>query len=147
VNPAVDPATGQVRVYVDVENANGDLISGLYAQGRVAAESVIGPAAPASAVDDTTRPPTVMRVAGGKVERVPVEVSLRDDVAAKVGFRSGVEEGDVLVLGSARATLAEGAPVQVAKPAAARRPEPQQAPATGSRPEEGAQASDGGGRR
>jgi len=139
VNPAVDPATGQVRVYVDVKNDNGELISGLYAQGRVAAESSTGPAAPASAVDDTTKPPTVMRVAGGKVERVPVEISLRDDVAGAVGFRSGVEPGDVLVLGSARATLSEGAPVRVAKPAV----EPEAVtPAKAARPEAGAHASD-----
>jgi membrane fusion protein (multidrug efflux system) len=156
VNPAVDPATGQVRVYVDVKNDNGELISGLYAHGRVAAESGTGPSAPASAVDDTTKPPTVMRVVGGKVERVPVEVSLRDDVTGAVGFRSGVKEGDLLVLGSARATLTEGAPVEVAKPAAASeapaaaqpRSEPERrAPAPGVRPEDVARAAgDGGGR-
>lgn len=122
VNPAVDPGTGQVRLYVDVKNAEGRLISGLYAQGRVATESTSTLSAPASAVDVTSTPPTVMRVVDGKVERVPVEVALRDDVAGAVGFESGVREGDVLVLGSARATLAEGAPVKVADRAAGRRP-------------------------
>jgi F420-0:gamma-glutamyl ligase len=38
----------------------------------------------------------------------------RDDVAGAVAITSGVREGDVLVLGSARATLAEGAPVTLA---------------------------------
>lgn len=148
VNPAVDPATGQVRVYVDVKNDEGQLISGLYAHGRVAAESVTGPSAPASAVDDTTRPPTVMRVAGGKVERVPVKVSLLDDVTGAVAFAAGVQEGDLLVLGSARATLAEGAPVVVAKPAAPPGPGASgRAPSPALRPEDGARASgDGGGR-
>ncbi len=149
VNPAVDPATGQVRVYVDVKNDDGRLISGLYAHGRVAAESATGPAAPASAVDDSSKPPTVMRVAGGKVERVPVEVALRDDVTGAVAFRSGVNAGDVLVLGSARATLPEGTPVRVAQPeatgAGAGAP-PKKEERRSARPEDGAQASDGGGR-
>lgn len=150
VNPAVDPATGQVRVYVDVKNENGQLISGLYAHGRVAAESITGPGAPASAVDDTSKPPTVMRVAGGKVERVPVEISLRDDVTGAVGFRAGVEAGDVLVLGSARATLAEGTPVRVAPASGGQAPPPAAPPAPEGRAPGatggGAQASDGGGR-
>jgi RND family efflux transporter MFP subunit len=122
IAPAVDPDTGQVRVYVDVPNADGRLISGLYAQGRVAARSDSAPAAPAEAVDLSSTPPSVLRVADGKVEKVAVEVGLRDDVAGAVAITSGVRPGDVLVLGSARATLAEGAPVRLALPA--ERPEP-----------------------
>lgn len=118
VNPAVDPATGQVRVYVDVPNEDGRLISGLYAQGRVAAESATELSVPASAVDLTSTPPTVLRVSDGRIERVPVELGVRDEVAGAVGLRSGVKQGDVLVLGSARGTLAEGTKVRVAQQAA-----------------------------
>lgn len=123
IAPAVDPATGQVRVYVDVPNADGRLISGLYAQGRVASASVTALAAPVDAVDASTTPPTVMRVAGGRAEKVPVKLALRDDVAGEVAIASGVRQGDVLVLGSARETLAEGAPVRVADETAERAPE------------------------
>lgn len=148
VNPAVDPSTGQVRVYVDVKNENGQLISGLYAHGRVAAESSTGPSAPAAAVDDTSKPPTVMRVSGGKVERVAVEISVRDDVTGAVGFRAGVKPGDVLVLGSARATLAEGAPVRVAPSGADQGSKAQPAPESRAPADTGggAQASGGKGR-
>lgn len=114
VAPAVDPATGQVRVFVDVKNEDGRLISGLYAQGRVASTSVTALAAPVDAVDASSSPPTAMRVAGGKAEKVAVTLGLRDDAAGLVAIASGVEKGDVLVLGSARATLAEGAPVRLA---------------------------------
>lgn len=114
IAPAVDPSTGQVRVYVDVDNAQGRLISGLYARGRVAAASATGLAAPVAAVDASTEPPTVMRVEDGKAVKVPVKLGVRDDAAGLVAVASGVGAGDVLVLGSARATLAEGAPVQVA---------------------------------
>jgi len=105
-----------VRLYVDVPNDDGKLIAGLYAQGRIATRRQTAPAAPETAVDDSSHPPTVMRVAGGKVERVPVEVILRDEVAGAVAFASGVRPGDVLVLGSARSALADGAPVELAKP-------------------------------
>jgi hypothetical protein len=56
-----------------------------------------------------------MRVADGKIEKVAVELGMRDDVAGQVGLRSGVNDGDVVVLGSARAALAEGTPVKVAE--------------------------------
>jgi RND family efflux transporter MFP subunit len=122
VAPAVDPATGQVRVYVDVPNQGGRLISGLYAQGRVASSTATAPSAPAEAVDLSSTPPTVLRVSGGKVEKVVVEVGIRDDVAGAVAITSGVRPGDLLVLGSARATLADGAPVKVAGEEAAADP-------------------------
>jgi len=113
VNPAVDPATGQVRVYVDVPNADGRLISGLYAEGRVTTERATGPAAPTAALDAGTSPPTVMKVVDGKVARAPVEIALQDELAEAVVFRSGVKVGEVLVLGSARASLADGAAVEL----------------------------------
>lgn len=125
IAPSVDPATGQVRVYVDVKNEDGRLISGLYAQGRVAAVSASALAAPVTAVDLSSEPPTVLRVARGTVEKVPVKLGLRDDAAGQVAIASGVAAGDVLVLGAARATLVEGAPVRVAgapEPAAERKP-------------------------
>ncbi len=115
VAPAVDPATGQVRLYVDVPNADGRLISGLYAQGRVAATTVKAPAAPVDAVDASVSPPTVLRVVNGKIEKVEVRTGLRDDVSGAVAITAGVAPGDVLVLGSARGTVAEGSPVHVAR--------------------------------
>ncbi len=114
IAPAVDAATGQVRVYVDVANARGRLISGLYAEGRVASATATALAAPTAAVDETSAPPTVMRVSGGKVEKVAVKLGVRDDAEGAVALTEGVARGDVLVLGSARATLAEGAPVRLA---------------------------------
>jgi len=119
VNPAVDGATGQVRLYVDVPNDAGRLLAGLYAQGRVATRRETAPSAPEAALDSTSKPPTVLRVTAGKVEKVPVEVAVRDDVMGRVGFAAGVKAGDVLVLGSARGGLAEGAAVTVTAPAAA----------------------------
>jgi RND family efflux transporter MFP subunit len=125
VSPAVDPATGQVRVYVDVNNDDGRLLSGLYAQGRAAARSEVALAVPEGAVDVTANPPTVMRVVDGRVQRVPVRLGLRDDAAGAVAVVEGVARGDVLVRGSARATLKEGAAVRVARDGPAGSGEPE----------------------
>lgn len=114
INPAVDPATGQVRIYVTIPNVKQSLLIGLFAQGRVATESKEATAVPVDAVDLRTTPPSVLRVQGGKLERVPVEVGLRDDVAQQLEVRSGLQAGDVVVLGSAR-DLAEGTRVEVAQ--------------------------------
>ncbi|HET9449467.1 MAG TPA: efflux RND transporter periplasmic adaptor subunit, partial [Aggregicoccus sp.] len=99
INPVVDPATGQVRIYAAVPNAGGDLLSGLYAQGRVVTEQREVLAAPVGAVDLRTSPPSVLRVAGqgpsGKVERVSVQLGLRDEAAEQVELRSGARDGDL----------------------------------------------------
>lgn len=114
VNPVVDPATGQVRIYVAIPNSEQALLAGLFAQGRVASESREALAVPLSAVDLKGTSPSMLRVKDGKVERVSVELGLRDEVAQQVEIRSGLQAGDVVVLGSAK-DLAEGTRVQVAQ--------------------------------
>jgi RND family efflux transporter MFP subunit len=110
INPTVDPATGQVRLYVTLPNLEQALLVGLFAQGRVASEEREVLAVPLSAVDVSAEPPTVMRLRDNKVERVPVTLGLRDEVAGLVELRSGVSPDDVLLRGSAR-ELSEGTPV------------------------------------
>jgi RND family efflux transporter MFP subunit len=112
INPAVDPATGQVRIYVTIPNVEQSLLVGLFAQGRVASESQDALALPLAAVDQRTTPPSVLRVRDGKLERVSVTLGLRDDVAQQIEVRSGLQSGDVVVLGSAK-ELTEGTRVQV----------------------------------
>jgi RND family efflux transporter MFP subunit len=114
INPAVDPSTGQVRIYVTIPNVRQSLLVGLFAQGRVASESKEAVALPVEALDLRTTPPSALRVRDGKVERVPVTVGLRDDVAQQLEVRSGLQAGDVVVLGSAR-DLAEGTRVEVSQ--------------------------------
>jgi RND family efflux transporter MFP subunit len=126
VNPVVDPGTGQVRIYVTIPNVEQALLVGLFAQGRVATESREALAVPVGAVDPRTTTPSVLRVREGKVERVSVEPGLRDEVAQQVEIRSGLQAGDVVVLGSAR-ELAEGTSVQLPQAPAPQGPqEPRQ---------------------
>ncbi|WNG33023.1 efflux RND transporter periplasmic adaptor subunit [Archangium violaceum] len=123
INPAVDPATGQVRLYVALPNTEQALLTGLFAEGRVAAVQRQVAAVPTSAVNLRAEPPTVMRVKDGHVEQVPVTLGMTDELARMVELRSGVQAGDVLLRGSAQ-ELAEGTPVQVRVPEKPQESEP-----------------------
>ncbi len=106
INPVVDSATGQVRIYVAVPNANRQLVAGLFAQGRVATESRRAIAVPVSAVDSRGTSPVVHRVRGGRVGEVAVQVGVRDETAELVEVRGGLTEGDTVLLGSAQGVTA-----------------------------------------
>lgn len=115
VFPAVDPATGQVRVEVELPNEEG-LLGGLFARGRVVLENRRALAVPLEAVDFATSPPTVLRVRAGVAERVQVTLGLRDEFAQRVELTRGVDEGALLVRSAARATVAPGARVELIGP-------------------------------
>lgn len=112
INPAVDPATGQVRLYVTLPNTGLELLTGLFAEGRVASLQREVAAVPVSTVDTRAEPPTVLRVRDGHVERVPVKLGMTDEMARLVELRSGAGAGDILLRGSEQA-LAEGTPVEL----------------------------------
>jgi membrane fusion protein (multidrug efflux system) len=102
INPAVDPVTRQVPVYVALPNEEGALVSGLFAEGQVQSERRRAVVVPAEAVEESGAAPTVLRVRGGVVERAEVRVGLRDPVTERVEIQSGVQPGDTLLSGAAR---------------------------------------------
>ncbi|MEO8296133.1 MAG: efflux RND transporter periplasmic adaptor subunit [Gemmatimonadota bacterium] len=112
VNPSVDPATRQVRIYVHIPNAGQALVAGLFAEGRVTAQSRSGVVVPRGAVDDRGLRPVVMRLKAGKVEKVEVELGLVDQATERVEIARGVSVGDTLLLGSAQG-LTPGTAAQV----------------------------------
>lgn len=112
INPAADPATRQVRVYVAVPNADQRLVAGLYAEGRVGTAVRRAIVAPASAVDRRGVTPTVLRIRQGKVEQVTVQLGVRDEADDRIELTSGVAAGDTLLLGNAAGVL-PGAAVRV----------------------------------
>lgn len=120
INPTADPVTRQVRLIATIPNAGQALVGGLFAEGRVATEIRSAPVVPMVAVDERGVRPSIMRVRGGRVERVEVELGLRDDHTETVEVRSGVVAGDTLLLGTARG-LTPGTPVRVAVPADSKR--------------------------
>ncbi len=120
INPAVDPATRQVRITATIPNAGATLVSGLFAEGRVASETRTGPVVPVAAVDESGVRPFVMRIRNGRVERVEIELGVRDEQSETVEARAGLVPGDTVLLGTARG-LSVGTPVKVSAPNDVRR--------------------------
>jgi RND family efflux transporter MFP subunit len=121
IAPAADPVTRQVTIFVDVPNTRGQLVAGLFAEGRVTTERRQAVVVPATAVDTSGQTPWVLRLRDGKAERVTVRIGARDDRPERIEIVSGLAVGDVLLTGAARAvtpgtpvtlTGAAGAPVR-----------------------------------
>lgn len=114
INPAVDPATRQVRIYVAIPNPEQTLVAGLFAQGRVATDARRAVAVPVTALDQRGTSPLVHRLNGGTVQSVAVNLGVRDEAAELVEVRSGLAEGDTVLLGSAQG-IADGTSVRVSQ--------------------------------
>ena len=112
INPVADPTTRQVEIHVALLNEGGRLVSGLYAEGRVSTAVRDALAVPAAAIDRSLGTPALLRVANGRVERVPVQLGIADSNSEKVEVLSGVAQGDLVLLGAARA-ITPGAKVVV----------------------------------
>jgi RND family efflux transporter MFP subunit len=113
IAPQADAATRQVPIYVSIPNVGGRLVAGLFAEGRVVSQSATGIVVPTNAVNTTdASKPWVLRVAGGKTERVNVTLGLRDPRSELVNVASGLNEGDVVLRGASQG-ITPGTPVKV----------------------------------
>ncbi len=112
IAPQADPTTRQVRIYVAIPNAAGQLVGGLFAEGRVVREAATGLILPQTAVNVESGEAWVLRVTDGKTERVPVTIGLTDPRSERVLLTSGVSASDTLLQGSSR-SIPPGTPVQV----------------------------------
>ena len=115
ISPAADPVTRQVPIFVSVPNTSGQLVAGLYAEGRVTSASASGFVVDSDAVNETGESAWVLRVRDGRTERVEVAVGLRDTRTERLQLTSGVSEGDVLLRGPAQG-IAPGTAVNVGAP-------------------------------
>lgn len=112
VSPMADPTTGQVQITIELPNTAGELVGGLFAQGRIASQTKNGVVIPAGAVDIRGIRPVVRVLAQGVVEQREVELGLRDETNDRVEITSGVAAGDTVLLGAAQG-IAPGTPVTV----------------------------------
>jgi RND family efflux transporter MFP subunit len=115
VAPMVNAQTKQVGIQASVPNSAGALVAGLFVEGRVASQKRVGILVPEQAVDQTGIAANVMRVKGGKVEKVDVQIGLRDDAAELLEVTSGLAGGDTVLLGAARG-ISAGTMVTVSAP-------------------------------
>jgi RND family efflux transporter MFP subunit len=112
ISPAADPSTGQVPITVAIPNAEGSLVAGLFAEGRVATVTRDALSVPASAVDERGISPSVLRLRAARVERVPVELGIRDETRERVEVSGTIAHGDTVLLGTALG-LTEGTVARV----------------------------------
>lgn len=115
ISPQADATTRQVPIFVAIPNAGGRLVSGLYAEGRVINQRAEGLVVASNAVNTSAPQPWVLRVAGGRTEKVDVSVGLRDQRTERVQVVSGLNEGDVVLRGAAQG-ITPGTPVSVGTP-------------------------------
>lgn len=114
INPSADPVTRQVSIFVSLPNTRGQLIAGLFAEGRVETASHEGIVVPLAAVDETGVKPVVTRIRGDKAERATVTLGVRQPETEQVEVTEGLTPGDVLVVGSVR-NIAPGTPVHLVR--------------------------------
>jgi RND family efflux transporter MFP subunit len=102
INPVVDPATRQVRIYVAIPNRDAALVAGLFAEGRIATDTKRAVAVPLNAIDSRGNSPTLHLVKAGRVTESPVELGVRDEAAELVEILAGAADGDTVLLGTAQ---------------------------------------------
>ena len=112
VSPVADPTTRQVQILASIPNGAGTLVGGLFAEGRVNTESRHAVVLPATAIDQRGATPSVMRVRGGRVERISVTLGIRDEQRENYEITQGLQRGDTVLLGAAQA-IGEGKQVRV----------------------------------
>lgn len=113
ISPTADPATGQVQVIVSLPNSGGDLVGGLFARGRVGSRKARGIVLPARAVSESQSGATATVVRNGNVQTAQLSISLRDSLTEQVLVDSGLQAGDIVLVGAAR-EITEGTAVQIA---------------------------------
>ncbi len=131
INPATEPGTRAILVYVGLRNADAALRGGMFATGRIALAAG-APAAtlPLAAVRTEAGQSHVWAIEGGKLVRRMVVLGKRDDDAGVVEIRTALSP-DLPVLATRFENLKEGSPALVKAPAPTSRPAQADAPATG----------------
>jgi len=128
INPAAEPGTRAILVYVGIPNTDRALRGGMFATGRIAlAASAPVPTLPATAVRTEAGQTFVWTVEGGKLVKRFVTTGRRDDTVGRVEVKTALPP-DAPVLAARFDNLKDGAPAIVKAPAPA--PLPASAPAT-----------------
>jgi membrane fusion protein, multidrug efflux system len=116
VNPAANTATRQVEVLVDFAGPAQPRLAGLYAEGRVDAETRMELTLPASAVVRESDKTFAWLIKEGKVRKSPITLGARNPRTGDYALANGAAEGDQ-VLRQPSALIKDGQAVQ-ADPAA-----------------------------
>lgn len=117
INPMTDTGSRSVMLYLSVENPDGVLKGGMFAQGKLILDQTSPvPAIPVTAVRDQAGVHYVFTVENAKIVRRVVELGLSSEQQNLVEIRAGLAPGD-RVIAARIETLKEGAPVVMSQPA------------------------------
>jgi membrane fusion protein, multidrug efflux system len=110
INPATEPGTRSIVVFLTVPNSDHLLKSGMFANGNIRlAASAPRPTLPLGAIQSEAGVPVVWTIEQGKLTRRTVVLGARDDATGIVEIKSGVPP-DTPVLASKFDNVKEGAP-------------------------------------
>ena len=92
INPATQPGTRSILVYVQIPNAGGVLRAGMFARGSVTVSRIEGAlVVPLSAVRVEGGQTVVYSVAGASLQRQPVKLGLQNDDEGVVQILDGLD--------------------------------------------------------
>jgi RND family efflux transporter MFP subunit len=113
INPATEPGTRAILVFVGVPNPNSDLRGGMFATGRVAlAPSAPTLSLPAAAVRSEAGQTYVWAIEGGKLARRMVVTGRRDEETGRIEIKTALP-ANLRILSARFDNLKEGAPALV----------------------------------
>ena len=116
INPATEPGTRAINVYVGLGNAEATLRSGMFATGRIAlARSQPAPTLPLTAIRTEAGQSYVWTIDNGKLVKRLVALGRRDEEAGRVELRTPLPPS-VHVLAARFDNLKEGATAIVRAP-------------------------------
>ncbi|NYE61178.1 RND family efflux transporter MFP subunit [Duganella sp. 1224] len=97
VDPAANAVTRQVEVLVDFADNVRPGVAGLYAEGRVEAQTTSSLMIPPSALVQAGDSNYVWRIKGGTLAKVPLTIGTRDERTGRWQVLSGLQSGDMVV--------------------------------------------------
>jgi membrane fusion protein (multidrug efflux system) len=113
IDPAANNVTRQVEVLVALAKGSQPRVSGLYAEGRIDAETSNALMLPESALVKAGDKTYTWRLKGKTVSKVDLVVGMRDQRSGNIEVKSGLVAGDT-VLRSPSSNLKDGQSVQMA---------------------------------
>jgi multidrug efflux pump subunit AcrA (membrane-fusion protein) len=119
IDPSANDVTRQVEVLVAFANGVQPRVSGLYAEGRIDAETADALTLPESAMVRAGDKTYAWRVKGNTLARADLGVGTRDPRTGNFEIRNGLASGDT-VLRHPSSNLKDGQKVELAAPAAAK---------------------------
>jgi len=99
INPMTEAGSRSIMLYLAVDNTDGALKSGMFAQGELALDpSMPRNAVPLAAVHTDTGVPYVYAYADGKLNRRTLTLGLQSPEKGLVEVRDGLAPGDIVVV-------------------------------------------------